>query len=49
MIKSKSKIGQIHCSSLKKIKKTSLSYVFDKDKKLCKKIAKGLIAKLNLS
>ncbi len=35
-----SKIGQIHCSSLKKIKKTSLSYVFDKDKKLCKKIAK---------
>ena len=31
-----SKIGQIHCSNLKKIKKTKLSYVYDVDPKLKK-------------
>ena len=35
-----SKIGQIHCSNLKKIKKTKLSYVYDVDPKLRKKISK---------
>ena len=35
-----SKIGQIHCSNLKKIKKTSLNYVYDKDFTLRNKTAK---------
>ena len=35
-----SKIGQIHCSNLKKIKKTKLSYVYDVDTNLRKKISK---------
>ena len=35
-----SKIGQIHCSNLKKIKKTELSYVYDVDPDLRKKISK---------
>jgi len=35
-----SKIGQIHCSNLKKIKETKLSYVYDVDPKLRKKISK---------
>ncbi len=34
-----SKIGQIHCSNLKKIKKTKLSYVYDKNQNLRKKIS----------
>ena len=35
-----STIGQIHCESLLKLKKTSLSYVFDKNYKLSRKISK---------
>ena len=35
-----SKVGQIHCLSLTKIKKTNLSYVFDINKKLTKSVAK---------
>ena len=42
-----SKIGQIHCSNLKKIKKTKLSYVYDVDPKLREKISK--IIKHNLA
>ena len=30
-----SKIGQIHCKNLIKIKKTHLSYIYDKNQKLC--------------
>ena len=35
-----SKIGQIHCNNLKKIKNTSLNFVYDKNFTLRKKIAK---------
>jgi myo-inositol 2-dehydrogenase/D-chiro-inositol 1-dehydrogenase len=35
-----SKVGIIHCESLIKLKKTSLSYVFDKNYKLSKKLSK---------
>ena len=35
-----SKIGLIHCKNLIKIKKTQLSYIYDKDQKLCKKYSK---------
>ena len=35
-----SKIGQIHCNNLKKIKNTSLNYVYDKDFTLRNKTAK---------
>ena len=35
-----SKIGQIHCKNLIKIKKTQLSYIYDKNQKLCKKFSK---------
>ena len=35
-----SKIGQIHCKNLIKIKKTYLSYIYDKNQKLCKKFSK---------
>ena len=35
-----SKIGQIHCNNLKKIKNTSLSFVYDKNSTLRKKTAK---------
>ena len=35
-----SKIGQIHCKNLIKIKKTQLSYIYDKNQKLCKNLSK---------
>ncbi len=35
-----SKIGIIHCNSIKKFKKTNLSFVFDKNKKLREKYSK---------
>ena len=35
-----SKIGQIHCKNLIKIKKTQLTYVYDKNQKLSKKISR---------
>ena len=35
-----SKIGQIHCKNLIKIKKTQLTYIYDKNYKLCKKYSK---------
>ena len=35
-----SKIGQIHCKNLIKIKKTQLTYIYDKNQKLCKKYSK---------
>ena len=35
-----SKVGIIHCESLLKIKKTSLSYIFDKDYNLSKRLSK---------
>ena len=37
-----SKIGQIHCNNLKKIKNTSLNFVYDKNLTLRKKTAKRL-------
>ena len=43
-----SKIGQIHCKNLIKIKKTQLTYIYDKNQKLCKKILKNLNAKLQI-
>ncbi|MBD1138250.1 Gfo/Idh/MocA family oxidoreductase [Pelagibacterales bacterium SAG-MED41] len=44
-----SKIGQIHCSNLKKIKKTSLNYVYDKDFTLRNKTAKKFKCKTSNS
>ena len=44
-----STIGQIHCESLLKLKKTSLSYVFDKNYKLSRKISKSLNTKLQIT
>ena len=35
-----SKIGQIHCENLLKMKKTQLSFVYDKNSELCKKYSK---------
>jgi len=35
-----SKIGQIHCNNLKKIRNTSLNFVYDRDQALRNKIAK---------
>ena len=35
-----SKIGQIHCKNLIKIKKAQLTYIYDKNQKLCKKYSK---------
>ena len=35
-----SKIGQIHCENLLKMRKTQLSFVYDKNSKLCKKYSK---------
>ena len=35
-----SKVGKIHCENLLKIRKTSLSYIFDKDYNLSRKLSK---------
>lgn len=40
-----SKVGIIHCESLLKLKKTSLSYVFDKNYKLSSRLAKKFKSK----
>jgi len=44
-----SKIGQIHCNNLKKIKNTSLNYVYDKDFTLRNKTAKKFNCKTSNS
>tara|TARA_B100000965_G_C19588260_1_gene756810 strand:- start:872 stop:1798 length:927 start_codon:yes stop_codon:yes gene_type:complete len=43
-----SKVGLIHCSSLKKIKKTSLAYVYDKNNNLSNKIARKFKCKTSI-
>ena len=44
-----SKIGQIHCNNLKKIKNTSLNFVYDKNLTLRKKTAKRFKCKTSNS
>ena len=44
-----SKIGQIHCKNLKKIKNTSLNFVYDKDFTLSNKTAKWFKCKTSNS
>ena len=44
-----SKIGQIHCNNLKKIKNTSLNFVYDKDFTLRNKTAKKFKCKTSNS
>jgi len=36
-----SKVGIIHCESLKKIKNASLNYIFDKNYNLSKRLSKN--------
>ena len=43
-----SKIGQIHCNNLKKIKNTSLNFVYDKNSTLRKKTANALNVRLQI-
>ena len=44
-----SKIGQIHCNNLKKLKNTSLNFVYDKNSTLRKKTAKRFKCKTSNS